>query len=718
MTHPTFAPENTNRLQELAQLNGVSTTFWDWHGNLREVSPETLIKTLQALGVGLSDVPDSGELDSCIRGVEDDKWMTVLPPTTIKRQGDWSELHVHVPDGESVEVTAIFEDGAEHRLNQIDNWDPPRDVNGQLRGRAAFALEEWFPLGYHKFVAKLGNGEVVETHLIVVPKALNIEEKLAGQRWGISSQLYSVRSEKSWGMGDTEVLASLNKTFGELGANFHLINPVHAAAPIVPVEPSPYLPVTRQFISPIYIYPEGIPEYEDVPEMTKTHVEELNYQSRVADTDTLGLIDRDNTWDTKIQALWEIFRHGLSEEREADFQAFIEEGGETLQKFAIWSALVERLGVLILPEKYSDSDSEDVAQFAKENEKLVRFHLWMQWIVAQQLDAAQKAAKDAGMDIGIMSDLAVGVHPCGSETWTAPEMFAQGITVGAPPDMYSQLGQDWSQPPWNPRKLAEAGYMPLRRMIRAAARFSGAIRIDHILGLFRLWWIPAGKTANFGTYVNYDHEAMVGILLLEALRNNSVVIGEDLGTVEPWVRGYLNDRGVLGTSILWFEREADGSPLRPEHYRRDVLAAVNTHDLPPTAGYLEGVQTTIRDELGLLVEPLEVVRESDRQELEAFTARMIEYGLLAEEERYEEQPLIDALYRYIAQAPSRLLAVSLVDIVRERRPQNFPGTHTQYPNWQIPLGDEDGREVTLERITPQSMARFANVMNEAVGNGK
>ncbi|MDO5034003.1 MAG: 4-alpha-glucanotransferase [Actinomycetaceae bacterium] len=677
------------------------------------MSSETLICALKALGVGISDAPTADELEVCIRGNEDEKWLAVLPPTTIKRHGDWNQVLVHVPDGESVIVEAIFEDGSSRFLNQVDNWDAPREVNGELRGRAAFALEQDFPMGYHQLRATVGNGEVHEAHLIVVPHALDVDAKVSGQKWGISSQLYSVRSEHCWGMGDTDVLAGLNRRFGELGADFHLINPLHASAPTVPIEPSPYLPVTRQFISPIYIAPRLIPEFETMNEAGRSYVMDLFKAACTEDSDHMGLVDRDTSWSAKIQALWEIFREGRSAEREAEFANFIAKGGVALQKFGIWSALVEHFG-LDFPEEFADSDSLAVIQFAENNDKHVRFHMWMQWIVAQQLDEAQAAALDGGMDIGIMSDLAVGVHPLGSEIWSSPELFATGMTVGAPPDMYSQLGQDWSQPPWSPRALAESGYMPLRHMIRAAARFSGAIRIDHILGLFRLWWIPKGKTANFGTYVNYDHEAMVGILLLEAMRNDSIVIGEDLGTVEPWVRGYLNERGVLGTSILWFEREGDGSPLRPENYRRDVLAAVNTHDLPPTAGYLDGIQTSIREELGLLVEPVEQVRAADRAELEMFTARMIEYGLLDEEHRYEEQPLIDALYRYIAMTPSRLLAVSLVDIVRERRPQNFPGTSSEYPNWQIPLGDETGKEVTFEQMTPESLARFASVMNKAV----
>lgn len=713
MTQLSFDVANMDRLQHLAQLNGVSTSFWDWHGNLLDVNAETLITTLQVLGVGVSDAPDAAELDRCIAGFEDDKWLTVLPPTTVLRGGNYGELLVHVPDGESVRVSVVFEDGSARELRQVDNWDPPREVNGAMRGRAAFALETDFPLGYHKLYAHLGSGEETESHLIVVPSSLNLDEKLAGKKWGISSQLYSVRANDSWGMGDARVLAAMNRTFAQIGADFHLINPLHASAPVVPIEASPYLPVTRQFISPLYIAPRLVAEYADLTDTAKAYVEELNQASRTEDSDHIGLIDRDSSWSAKVRALWEIFTIGRSAQREAEFNSFIAEGGPALYKFAVWCALVERYG-LHLPEKYADSDSLAVAAYAEANNKQVRFHMWMQWIARNQLDNAQEVALGDGMSVGIMSDLAVGVHPYGSETWSQPELFARGMTVGAPPDMYSQLGQDWSQPPWNPRSLAQAGYEPLRLMIRAAARFSGAIRIDHILGLFRLWWIPNGKTANFGTYVNYDHEAMVGVLLLEAYRNNSIVIGEDLGTVEPWVRGYLNDRGVLGTSILWFEREDDGSPRRPENYRRDVLAAVNTHDLPPTAGYLEGIQTSIREELGLLVEPVEVVRAADSAELEMFTSRMIEYGLLDEELRYEEQPLIDALHRYIAMTPSRLLVVSLVDIVRERRPQNFPGTSTQYPNWQIPLGDESGREILVEQLTPATLARFADVMNEAV----
>ncbi|MDO5728059.1 MAG: 4-alpha-glucanotransferase [Actinomycetaceae bacterium] len=715
MTHLPPAAETVKQLHELAQLSGVSTSYWDWHGQLKEVTPTTLIRVFQALGIPITDTPSDEEIRALITRVEDDRWMTVVPDCTIQRVGNWQELHIHVPDGESVTVEVTLEDGSRRALAQIDNWDPPRSVNGNMRGRAGFALDESLPLGYHTITASLGNGESATGYLIVVPQRLNAPAlDTRPQQWGISSQLYSVRSADAWGIGDTRVLGQLNLLFGQLGADFHLINPVHSAAPTLPIEPSPYLPVTRQFRESLYIHPEDIPEYHELPGATKLFIKECHSLSKLEQTDMPGLIDRDHAWIAKAEALRHIYRHGRSAAREADFEAYIADQGDGLVKFATWCALVETHG-MDLPEQYTDARSAPVRQFAEDHSDLVRFHMWMQWVLGEQLDNAQAAARAAGMSIGVMSDLAVGVHPYGSEVWAEPHMFAAGMTVGAPPDMYSQLGQNWSQPPWNPRALARYGYAPLRTMIRAAVAHSGAVRIDHILGLFRLWWIPKGMTANHGTYVTYDHEAMVGVLLLEAQRAGSVVIGEDLGTVEPWVRGYLNERGVLGTSILWFERDETGQPIHADRYRENALTAVNTHDLPPTAGYLRGVQTTIRHELGLIVDDIAQVRAHDRRELDSMIDRLIEYGLLSADEREDEQAVIDGLYRYIAQTPSRLLAVSLVDIVRDLQPQNFPGTHMEYPNWRLPLADDRGIEVTVDRLLELNIARFADVMNAAVG---
>ena len=299
------------------------------------------------------------------------------------------------------------------------------------------------------------------------------------------------------------------------------------------------------------------------------------------------------------------------------------------------------------------------------------------------------------MRIGVMHDLAVGVHPEGADAWSLPDVLARGIGVGAPPDMYNQQGQNWSQPPWRPDALARAGYLPYRDMLRTVLRHAGAIRIDHIIGLFRLWWIPEGAGAGDGAYVTYDHDALVGILCLEAARAGAVVIGEDLGNVEPWVRDYLSDRGVLGTSVMWFEQR-DGRPLPPEKYRRLALATVTTHDLPPTAGYLADEHVAIRERLGLLTEPVAVVRRQAEAERESFLDLLDDRGLLSEDP--SEREVVEAMHRLMMRTPSVLVGVALVDAVGERRAQNQPGTSDEYPNWRVPLADGAGHLVTVDEL--------------------
>jgi 4-alpha-glucanotransferase len=319
------------------------------------------------------------------------------------------------------------------------------------------------------------------------------------------------------------------------------------------------------------------------------------------------------------------------------------------------------------------------------------------------------------MDIGVIHDLAVGVHKQGADAWTLQDVLAPGVSVGAPADMYNQKGQNWSQPPWHPGRLAEAGYLPWRDMLRTIFRHAGGIRVDHILGLYRLWWIPDGQEAADGAYVYYDHEAMVGILALEAELAGAVVIGEDLGTLEPWVREHLAERGVLGTSILWFEVDGD-QPLDPSRYRELSMASVNTHDFPPTAGFLQGVQVDVREGLGLLARPVEEERAEARRQLETFFAAVAARGLLPEGEATDEQGRVLALYRYLAQAPALLLNVSLVDAVGERRMQNQPGTGDEYPNWRIPLADGDGNPVLLEALPDNERANaLMRAVNEALG---
>lgn len=696
----------TEKLRELAETVGVSTGFWDWYGNWKHVEDASLIAVLNSLGFSLSFDPSEAEINEAFRRNEDFAWAAPLPPTTVCRQGNEAEIPVHVPHGMGVWCHLETEDGYHHELEQLDRPIPPRMVDGNLVGRATFKIPNWLPQGWHRIVARHEDGSECSSTLIVVPQRLSCRLDDGHKRWGVAAQLYSTRSSGSWGMGDTQDLADLTAIVARDGANFLQVNPLHAPQPCFPQETSPYLPVSRRWASPLYIRPEAIDEYARMDGKERGVITRYAHASRSQE----DIIDRDLSWKSKLKALRKIFEIPRSITRQAQFEHFCAEGGESLENFALWSALVFENGDIELPAPYASINAPEVEQARQRLAGEIEFWQWCQWIVFDQLIRAQESAHRLGMDMGIMSDLAVGVHSLGSEIWSMPEIFAPGMSVGAPPDMYSQQGQNWSQPPWSPRGLAKAGYAPLRDMLRSVLSYSGAVRIDHILGLFRLWWIPEGMEASAGAYVSYDHEAMVGIVLLEAQRAGAVVIGEDLGTVEPWVRGYLNDRGILGTSVLWFEKEGSGWPLWPDHYRRSCLAAVTTHDLPPTLGYLEGVHTQLRNRLGLLVEDLDQVLEADRVERERMVSRLNEGGFIHNEEPSEEE-LVMGFHAYLAASPALLLAVSLVDAVGEKAPQNLPGTSDQYPNWCIPLHGSDGEEAHIEDLAASEKvhAFLANV---------
>jgi 4-alpha-glucanotransferase len=315
-----------------------------------------------------------------------------------------------------------------------------------------------------------------------------------------------------------------------------------------------------------------------------------------------------------------------------------------------------------------------------------------------------------------MHDLAVGAHPDGADAWALQDVLALGVSAGAPPDAFNQQGQDWSQPPWRPDRLAELGYAPFRDMIRTVLRHAGGLRIDHVIGLFRLWWVPNGLPAGEGTYVTYDHEAMIGILALEAHRSGAFVVGEDLGTVEPWVRDYLRERGVFGTSILWFESDHDGpgAPLPAERWREYCLSSVTTHDLPPTAGYLAGDHVRLRNRLGLLTRSFDDELAGDRAEQEAWLAELRRVGLLGMDASVDDMVL--ALHRYLGRTPSKLLALSLADAVGDRRTQNQPGTTDEYPNWRVPLCGPNGRQLLVEDVFRDRRASvLADAMRAVIG---
>jgi 4-alpha-glucanotransferase len=689
-------------LARLAAAHGVATEFWDWRGHHIHVPRSTVTAVLAALGVAAST---DDEARASLLAHEDAPWRLMVPRCVVTRAGTTKQVFVHVPHGASVRVTVHPEDRTPPRqLAQVDRYVHPRPIDGALVGEATFEVPADLPLGWHELRATSGDAEA-SCPIVVTPSFLGLPPSMPdGPVWGFMTQLYAVRSRASWDHGDLADLRELARWSGaDLGAGFVLVNPLHAPSPSPPLEPSPYLPVTRRFVSPLYLRVEDVDEYAALGDLARGQVERIAVAQQQWNTSG-SLLDRDTVWEAKRTALALVHAVPRSPARQSAYERFCELEGDGLLDFATWCALAEVHGGVWAewPAELRDPASPVVAKARVDLADRIDFYCWLQWLADEQLAAAQEQATGAGMPIGIVHDLAVGVHPHGADTWALQDVMAAGVTVGAPPDAFNQQGQDWSQPPWRPDQLAATAYRPYRDMLRTVLRHAGGIRVDHVPGLFRLWWVPEGASPDQGTYVAYDHEALIGILVLEAWRAGALVVGEDLGTVEPWVRDYLAERGVLGTSILWFERGHDGRPLPPESWRELCLAAVTTHDLPPTAGYLTGEHVRIRESLGLLTRAPEEERRIDEEEREQWLAVLRARGWLPD--GADEQQTVEALHRALAATPSRLLGVALTDAVGDRRAINQPGTDDEYPNWALPLADGSGRPVLLEDIVGSARA--------------
>ncbi len=687
-------------LAALARHFGVAIEYWDQAHRRHEISADVIADVLAAFGVNARDA--SGRR-AALRRLDRDRATVRIPPVSVfRRPGDGAypwQVTVRAPAAATVRVWLELEDGGVRSdLSAPRRRDEEADAtSGGGMGEFVSLLPSDLPLGWHRFRADV-DGQALASALVICPERIDFPEHASGRRaWGMAVQLYAARSKRSWGLGDLGDLRDLAWWTGcELGADFALVNPLHSAAPVPDQASSPYLPVTRRYTNPIYIRIELIDEFAFLSSRDRQRVDARADPLRSLDHSS-DLLDRAAVWAGKRRALELVHQVDRSVGRQARYRAFRQREGESLEQFALWCALSERFGPRWdeWPEAFRSARSGRVDAMRPELADRIEFHCWLQWILDEQLEAAQSAADQAGMSVGIVHDLAVGVHRYGADTWTDPDLFAADATVGAPPDDFNQIGQDWSQPPWRPDRLAEAAYAPFRDMLRAHLRHCGGLRIDHILGLFRLWWIPRGRTPAEGTYVRYDHQAMLDILVLEAHRAGAVIVGEDLGTVEPWVAECLADRGILGTDVLWFERDGSG-PRPPEKWRAEALAAVTVHDLPPTLGYLGGSHVRLRSRLGLLTRTETDELAHHEREMTEWRRLLVSRGLLRADAG--DQEMVVALHRLAAWSPARMLAVALPDVCGDVRTQNQPGTDDEYPNWRIPLTGSDGSVVLLDDL--------------------
>ncbi|MGH9263405.1 MAG: 4-alpha-glucanotransferase [Acidimicrobiales bacterium] len=536
--------------------------------------------------------------------------------------------------------------------------DGPADLfleDGEVQ-RVDGALPADLPLGYHA-VVRLEDGH--RTEVVVSPGRCPLPPHAPA--WGWAVQLYAVRSRQSWGMGDLADLRSLGRWSSQtLGAGLLLVNPLHAAHPTLPQSTSPYFPSSRRFRNPLYLRVEDVAGASSLDGL-----DELAAAGRALNAE--ALIDRDAVFRLKMEALgrlWEGFRGDPA------FDAWREAQGDALGDYAAFCVLAEEHGPdwRQWPEAAQHPDGADVAEVRRTQYGRWRFHQWLQWLVDQQLAAASA-------EIDVMHDLAVGVDPAGADGWLWQDQLALSMAVGAPPDEFNSQGQGWGLPPFDPWRLRSAGYQPFIQTIRATLGHAGGIRLDHVMGLFRLWWVPQGASPTEGAYVRYPAADLLDIVALECHRAGAYAVGEDLGTVEPQVREELKDRGVLSYRLLWFE---DGPPA---DYPVQALAAVTTHDLPTVAGLWTGRDVHDQRDIGL--EPNEEGTQALRDKLQR---------LVGVDDDAPVDEVVAATYTALADAPSMLLTAGLDDALGVEQRPNMPGTIDQWPNWRIAL------PFTLEEI--------------------
>jgi 4-alpha-glucanotransferase len=663
-------------LARLAAFHGVATSYLDQVRQPVEVQRSAVIGVLAALGI---DASTPAAIRTSLEAMDG---RSPTPSSVVVKRSVGGHVAVGGP--------------AQLRLEDHTRRGVASD-GGRVR------LPPGLPLGYH--CLELGDRELP---VIVTPDTVTPRSR---RGWGWMVQLYAMRSAESWGVGDIADLRTLTAWTGQQGGDLVLVNPLHAVAPTMPVEPSPYSPASRRWSNPVYLRIEDTPWYAAADAELRGEVDALRpaYEE--------NRIDRDSAWSAKLAAL-ELLWQRSPAARAGDAELPNED--DDLWAFATWCALCEVYGRewREWPDALQRHDSPAVAKARRDLDERVRFFAWLQVFCDEQLAATQDAARNAGMDVGVVHDLAVGADPGGADAWMLQHALALSARIGAPPDLFNQQGQDWGIPPWHPHHLAEQAYRPFRDMLRSVLRHAGGIRIDHVLGMFRLWWIPEGASAADGTYVRYDADALLGIIALEAERAGAVVVGEDLGTVPPDVRSTLAGRGLLGNSVLWFERVdeklGEVGPLRPmREWREEALASVTTHDLPTALGWLRGEHIRIRAELGLVRDAAadEATWRAERAEL---LALLRDSGVVPSADLPDEE-LAFALHRFVAGTPSRYVVAAPGDAVGDLRQPNVPGTVEEYPNWQLPVADSTGRSLLLEELLADPrVARLAAELQAAV----
>ena len=698
-------------LRKLADRLGIVDAYLDQSGGeMRHTSDTTRIQLLAAMGYDGSTEHRARRALRRLRHARRHEW--IAPVRVVRhRKKSATRVLVRVPHFDVHEVewqlTLVTEEGIRSEWNGHTHGGPSR--------RLALALPAVPPLGYHtvRIVFRADHVEHVGTQrLIIVPsRCTPPEARMHGRRgFGITANLYSVRSEKNWGAGDIGDAQAIAEWLGPLGGAFVGMSPLHSLRN-AGHDVSPYSPITRLFRNPIYIRVDDIPELA-ADATARALMTAPAFQAELAELRTAPMLDYARVMSLRTPVLESLHRtfqqHELARDstRARQYTAYVQGEDPSLTRFATWSAIEEREGpdARAWPAELRNANSDAVARLREQLADRVDYHRWLQFELDRQLGHAASAAARAGLALGIYQDLAVGSASSGSDVWSHPELFLHGATVGAPPDMYSDDGQNWGLPAVDPHVLRATGYEYWTRLLRAGFRHTGALRIDHALGLFRMFWVPSGESARQGAYVrSFSHE-LFGILALESVRHNALVVGEDLGTVPPHVPAVLAKWGVLGSKVQVFERDFHTGRFRnADNYPRMALATVNTHDLPPLVGWAEARDIMLRSEVGDLSDlgVASSMRDARMNDLGALVTSLIDAGLLPHDahQHVTSEMLIPAVHAFIRRTPSALVGLALDDLAHEATPVNIPGVwQDRYPSWSRRMRDTLETLFASERV--------------------
>ncbi len=699
-----------DRIARLAELCGILPGYTDIRGRWHVTSDATRRALLHAMGI---DVATGGAIEAAIRGRDDAPWRRPLPRVQVSRGGE-----------EGVDLVITVADAAAGAdwwyAVELEAGDP---VTGTLRPEALPLVERrnlhgtplrrvrWhlppLPWGYHRVRVGPAGQAGTEMRLIVVPECCYLPPALAEDRlWGPSLQLFALRSERDWGIGDFGDLRAAVEFFAESGAALVGLNPLHQLYPHEPEQASPYSPSSRLFWNVWYIDVEAIPGIEE-SEAVCRRLRDPEFRQRLAAARERDMIDYGEMAENKRRVLELAFEHFREQERRdpaygAAFREFQACWGEVVYRQALYDALAEHFrgqdpaawGWPVWPEGYDHPDAPAVAELAARKAERVEFYAWLQWLAERQLAEAGHRCLEMGLRAGLYLDLPLGADSGGAEVWAGGDLFTVGAALGAPPDDFNLRGQNWGLPPWIPERLVDRGYQPFIDLLRRNMHYAGVLRLDHVMSLMRLFWIPAGAAAEAGAYVRYPMEDLLGILALESQRNRCAVVGEDLGTVPDELRQALARLGVLSTRIFYFEKDRDGGFLTPEAMPRQALVSVSNHDLPTLRGFWLGEDIVLRHRLGQFADEAE--REAQAAQRRADRVGLLcalrDQGLMPEGMADEPDALGDlpaelmvAIHRYVARAPAMIVCFQMEDALGVMTQMNVPGTWLEHANWRRKL---------------------------------